>query len=140
MEDLYTPSVKEKTHQKRDYVTLVNRSGEHKFVTHNHVDHIDNMGTSLAGEIECSFYRILEVFGRPEDGDEYKIDAHWSIEWEDGKVATIYNWKNGLNYNYKIIRGSDHYGIQLTDIREWHIGGHDSEVVSRVEGMLGIKV
>ena len=63
-----------------------------------------------------------------EDGDGYKLDAHWSIEWEDGKVATIYNWKNGLNYNDKIIRGSDHYGIQLTDIREWHIGGKDPEV------------
>ena len=62
-----------------------NRSGKFTYTTHNEVDDIDCMGTSLAGEIEISFYDLFETFGRPEDGDGYKLDAHWSIEWEDGK-------------------------------------------------------
>ena len=109
-----------------------------KYTTHNFSGEgaIDPSGTSLVGEVECSFYDILETFGRPEAGDEYKIDAHWSIEFDDGLVATIYNWKNGLNYHGAI---GKYHGSQLTDITEWHIGGKDKVVVDRIKGMLGIK-
>ena len=114
------------------------------YVTHNEVnmlsdlDPIDCMGTSLVGEVECKFYDIYDTFGRPEPGDEYKIDAHWSIEFDDGLVATIYNWKNGLNYHGAI--GRNLPSDQLTDITEWHIGGKDKVVVDRIKGMLSSRM
>ena len=126
--------------QERYQCVMGNRKGDWTYTYHNHLaefqtdeDPIDCMGTSLVGEMECSFYDIVERFGRPEAGDEYKIDAHWSIEFNDGLVATIYNWKNGLNYHGAI---GKYHGSQLTDITEWHIGGKDKVVVDRIKGMV----
>ena len=120
-----------------------NNKGSWRFTTHGQVEMnsdeapIDVSGTSLVGEMECSFYDILETFGRPEAGDEYKIDAHWSIEFVDGLVATIYNWKNGLNYHGAI---GKYHGSQITDITEWHIGGKDKVVLDRIKGMLSSRM
>jgi hypothetical protein len=115
-----------------------NNKGSWRFTTHGQVEMnsdespINIDGTSLVGEMECSFYDIYDTFGRPHGGDEYKIDAGWDIEFVDGLVATIYNYKNGLNYS------SD--GTQLTDITEWHIGGKDKVVVDRIKGMLSTHI
>tara|TARA_Y100001963_G_scaffold135231_1_gene196642 strand:+ start:350 stop:739 length:390 start_codon:yes stop_codon:yes gene_type:complete len=120
----------------RDHVNFVNRNGDFKFVTHNHVKDIDVMGTSLMGYLkDIDFYRLIEVFGRPHDADGYKSDAGWDIEFDDGEVATIYNWKNGLNYVGAI---GKHHGMQLTDMTEWNVGGRDDKVVDRLMSMLDI--
>ena len=124
----------------RHYVELVNKYGDFHFVTHNHVKDIDPSGTSLVGYLEVtSFYRLIEMFGRPSDNfDDYKSDAEWDIEFDDGLVATIYNWKNGLNYNDKIDKDGNH-GLQLTDITYWNVGGKDPKVLDRLMTMLEMK-
>ena len=120
----------------RHYVDLVNKYGDFHFVTHNHVKDIDPSGTSLVGHLEdISFYRLIEMFGRPTVGDEYKVDAQWDIELDDGLVATIYNRKNALNYNDKIDKSGDH-GLQLTDMTYWNVGGKDPKVLDRLLTML----
>jgi hypothetical protein len=96
-----------------------------KFKTHNEKD-INISGTSLVEEIDASYEKLVEKFGDPDEGDAYKVDAMWKIEFEDGKVATIYNYKDGKNYN-----GDE--GLETTKIRDWYIGGYDNtDVVERI--------
>ncbi len=95
------------------------------YKTHNEKE-INVNYTSLVGEIDISYRQLVKLFGRPSDNfDHYKSDAEWSIEFEDGKVATIYNYKDGKNYNGK-------QGIAKSRIRDWHIGGHDKDAYDRV--------
>ena len=125
---------------RRHYTSLQNRNGTFKFVTHNDVKDIHVDGTSLVGHLEdIDFYRMIDMFGRPgrDNHDDYKCDAQWDIEFDDGLVATIYNWKNGLNYNDKIDKSGDH-GLQLTDMTHWNVGGTDRKVVDRLMSMLEI--
>ena len=84
-------------------------------------------GTHLQGYINCSYDDLTSALGYPlEEGfDNYKSDAEWSIEFDDGMVATIYNWKNGKNY-------LGDQGYNLCDITQWHVGGHRPEIVERV--------
>lgn len=89
-----------------------------KFITHNQ-DLINTNMTHLQGHITCTYAQLVSTFGEPmKDGfDDYKSDAEWLVQYEDGTVATIYNWKNGINYC-----GSED-GIPTQDITDWHIGG-----------------
>ena len=95
-----------------------------KFVTHN--DEEIDIGGCLQGYVETTYKNLLELFGNPTDGDGYKVDAEWVIKFEDGTVATIYNWKDGKNYN-----GAE--GMEVEDITDWHIGGEDKKSVARIK-------
>ena len=88
---------------------------------------INTNGTSLQGYINCSYDDLTKALGYPlEEGfDDYKSDAEWQIEFNDGTVATIYNWKNGKNY-------LGDQGYNLCDITQWHVGGRRPEIVERV--------
>lgn len=91
-----------------------------KFITHNQDDLIRSNGTHLQGCISATYAQLVSKFGEPlkEGFDDYKSDAEWLVQFSDGTVATIYNWKNGINYC-----GSEH-GIPTQYIRDWHVGGH----------------
>lgn len=82
-------------------------------------DHVE--GTSLQGYLTASYSDLVSLFGRPSEGDGHKVDVEWYLLFEEGGkkvVATIYNWKNGINYCGK------EEGIPTKKITEWHIGGH----------------
>ena len=73
--------------------------------------------THLVGAIDCSYKQLVTLLGLPNRrGDDYKTDAEWEIEI-NGKVVTIYNYKDGKNYNGK-------NGIATSKLRDWHIGGN----------------
>lgn len=74
-------------------------------------------GTYLQGEMAISYASLVQLFGEPLDGDGYKTQAEWVIRFEDGTVATIYDWKLGACYV-----GEDE-GIPPQEILSWHIGG-----------------
>lgn len=77
------------------------------------------VGTSLVGAIDCSYAKLVKLLGKPNaQHDDYKSDAEWSIKI-NGKPITIYNYKDGKNYNGK-------NGIATTKLRDWHIGGADN--------------
>jgi len=83
------------------------------FTTNN----IDPTGTSLRGHLIACYTDLILKLGEPtNDFDDSKSDAAWHIRWNDGVIATIYNWKNGKNY-----RGSQ--GLKTEDILNWNIGG-----------------
>jgi len=83
-------------------------------------------GTCFQGELTATYDQLVEKFGEPGDSfDSYKTDAEWIIEFEEGSVATIYNWKNGKNY-------CGDNGLEVYQITEWHIGGGSRLVESWV--------
>ena len=100
------------------------------YVTHND-QHINIEGThGLARLSNLSYARIVEMFGEPSSQyDDFKSDAEWMIQFDDGEVATIYNWKNGKNYC-----GPDAPPVE--DIREWNVGGKNNDVVLRLHQLL----
>lgn len=98
------------------------------FRTHNDCD-IDIDGTHLQGYVNATYDKLLDVFGLPLDGDGYKVDAEWGIRFDDGTVASIYNWKNGKNYC-----GPE--GLDVDQITEWHVGGLFKESVRLVQQVL----
>ena len=100
------------------------------FQTHNDKD-VNSGGTTFVGEIQVSYAKLKETFGKPTPSDGYKSDAEWEVEFENGVVATIYNWKNGKNYC-----GAS--GIPKTKITNWHIGGESNEAVKLVKKVLSI--
>lgn len=101
--------------------------GTMQFITHNEDDSISTNMTCLRGHITSTYANLVDVFGEPmKDGfDDYKSDAEWVVQFEDGLVATIYNYKNGMNYC-----GSE--GTPTHRITDWNIGGHDTAVVAHI--------
>lgn len=97
-------------------------------ITHNEKS-VNTGGTSLLGYVTADYADLKKAFGKPLDGDGYKVDAEWELEFPDGKVATIYNWKDGKAYC-----GSS--GTPKTKITDWHVGGNEVEVVNRVKAIL----
>jgi hypothetical protein len=70
-------------------------------------------GTCLQGYITAYFHQLVEVFGEPELGGD-KTTAEWALTFEDGTIATIYDWKE--------------YATPMGEYR-WHIGGHSPAAV-----------
>ena len=98
------------------------------YVTHNTHD-IDINMSCLQGHITCPFSLLITLFGQPEDGDDSKMDAHWSIEFDDGITATIYNWKNGIAYCGSL-------APEVEQITKWNIGGFDQSSCDHVRNII----
>jgi hypothetical protein len=100
-----------------------------RYETHNDID-IDTNGTSFQGEISTTFENLLKIFGTPMGAsDDNKVDVEWNIMFNDGVVATIYNWKNG-----PVSMGEK--GTNPVDIKTWHIGGKTISAVWDTEQLL----
>ena len=73
--------------------------------------------TSLQGYMPARYEDLVAVFGEPEGGGD-KTTVEWCLAFEDGSVATIYDWKE-----YETPMGLYH----------WHIGGMSKLAVARVQ-------
>ena len=83
-------------------------------------------GSHKVGDLDLSFEKLIGTFGEPNLGsDGYKTDVEWGIEFDDGTIASIYNYKNGRNYNGE-------YGLDVKDISDWSIGGHSDKSYNKV--------
>jgi hypothetical protein len=93
-------------------------------------------GTSVTGATSLTPYATSwsRLFGKPHDFfDDFKCDAEWYVEFDDGTVATIYNWKNGRNY-----LGDDAPPVEA--ITSWNIGGNTYKAADKVaitDSMIG---
>ena len=86
----------------------------------NFKKNVNPSGTSLQGYMTATYNELVEVFGQPDwgpDFDDEKVTCEQCLEFEDGTVATIYDYK----------RGRTPYGQY-----EWHIGGFNKDAVDRV--------
>jgi hypothetical protein len=89
-------------------------------------ENVEVNGTWLQGYTVATRREIESVFGKPNyesEGD--KVTTEWNILFDDGTVATIYDWKR-----YEM-------GAPEMDERiEWNIGGREPIAVERVEDAL----
>ena len=72
--------------------------------------------TSLQGHVRACYHELVEVFGEPDGGGD-KTTVEWCLEFEDGTVATIYDWKEYETPTYAY---------------NWHIGGKNKRAVHAV--------
>lgn len=72
--------------------------------------------THLVGYVRSTRRALEEQFGRPMTFSKFdsdgKVTTEWLIEFEDGVIATIYDWKR-----YEIGAPA------LDEVYDWHIGG-----------------
>lgn len=89
------------------------------------------IGTCYQAAIKAKYQDLVDVFGQPQKGDGYKTEAEWIVTLPDDKIATIYNYKTSRSWD-------DRYP-DVTEVTVWHIGGHKSEVVDLLLGMMGAR-
>lgn len=72
------------------------------------------------GYITLSFDQIVDMLGDTDYGPsgDGKVRALWVIGFEDGTVATLYDWKES---------------VPLDEVTKWHIGGYSMDAVSCVK-------
>lgn len=90
---------------------------------------VETTGTCLQGYVDAGYAELVELFGSPGEGDGYKVDAHWALRFPEAVTATVYNYKDGPNYN-----GGG--GTPVAEIREWHVGGFDPVARQLVQAAL----
>ena len=103
----------------------VRRFDIRNYITHNDNDCINTDCISFQDRLDVSYGKLVDYFGEPITNYICGRDAMWEIQFDDGKVATIYNWKNGVNYN-----GCN--GTPTKDITHWHIGGFNWDVTKKI--------
>lgn len=83
-------------------------------------------GTHLQGYVgPCTRAYLTEIFGEPDTADFDKVNCEWRIIFDDGTVATIYDWKR--------------YSDMPMDLPyTWHVGGHTDAAVDKVAVAAGV--
>ena len=80
---------------------------------------IQTCGTCGKGSFTCDYDTLIKLLGEPLKGsDDYKTQAEWDIEYKDGTVTTIYDWKQGKRYL------GEEEGIEVQEVIEWNVGGN----------------
>ena len=79
-------------------------------------------GTCLQGYVETTYAKLVEVFGEPQGASD-KTTAEWFVQFGDGTIATIYDWK---------VHESP------MDKYSWHIGGFNKQAVYLVQKALEV--
>ncbi len=92
-------------------------------------------GTHRQGDMKLEFSELVSILGKPHESDGYKVDAEWSLQFGDGTVATIYNWKNGPNYLNQEF-GEPRSAYPVESITDWHVGGFTEQAFIMVKGLI----
>lgn len=92
------------------------------FVTHNE-EAISGNGTSFKGYLPSTLKNLVDIFGEPFDGDGDKTNFEWAIRFDDGTIATIYDWKSTFSplEDEKVV---------------WHVGGFRGEAIDKVDEII----
>ena len=88
------------------------------------------LGTSLQGYISTTKGELIKIFGAPtyEALEGEKTTIEWVLQFEDGTVATIYDYKREGSGWY----GEDEYLLGDDEQFDFHIGGADKRAVELV--------
>ena len=98
-------------------------------MTHQLISTTKSVGTSLQGYVEATRSFLELLLGEPtEYGSEDKVTTEWAVEFDNGVIATIYDWKR-----YEMGKP------EMDEVIEWHIGGNGNEAVYQVCELLGLK-
>jgi hypothetical protein len=90
---------------------------------------VNPTGACLQGHVVANYARLVEVFGSPTEGPNANIDdkvtCEWCFQFEDGTLATIYDWKE--------------WNTPMGEHR-WHIGGESFAAVERIYEELELEI
>jgi len=53
----------------------------------------ESIGSSHRGEFTADLYKLEDLFGIPYEGADARTNVEWIIKFDDGTIATIYDWK-----------------------------------------------
>ena len=82
------------------------------------VDEKKLLMSGYKGEFFASYNSLIEALGESTGpSSDGKCQAEWSIEFEDGTLASIYDWKENK---------------PVEEVTEWHIGGFSKRAVELV--------
>lgn len=77
--------------------------------------------TCLQGIATIDYKTLVEIFGEPNYGPDMisrdKVSCEWDLEFEDGMIATIYDW---------------HEEWTSYSTYPWHVGGHSQAAFQRI--------
>jgi len=100
-----------------------------KKVNFTKADPMQVFGTGLVGVVVTTYAELVKTFGEPivygEFDSDGKVSVEWVIAFEDGTIASIYDWKQ-----YELGTPMGEY--------DWHIGGKDDTAVQLVKDVLGL--
>ena len=88
------------------------------------------IGGSLQGYIELVPSKLVEILGRPSDGDDYKTSGEYGLELDDGTKFYIYDWKSTNLYDDGYPLVSDLWTSDKPF--EFHIGGKSGIDVAKI--------
>ena len=90
-------------------------------------DKIKAQGTILLGYLTSTYDMLCEKFGKPirEHSGDGKVTCQWIIEFENGSIGTIYNWKTG---------------VAPINQYDWHVGGRGTNVLEKINKLTGFPV
>lgn len=77
----------------------------------------DVNGTHRQGYLKITYQELIDVLGDPHGENGDKTQAEWELQFEDGTVATLYDYKELF---------------RVERVTDWHIGGHDQKAVDRI--------
>lgn len=86
-------------------------------------------GSHYLAVISPTFAQLKEAFGDPcmfvgSPADDGKVRCEWILEWDDGSISTIYDWKM--------------HHVSIESLTDWHIGGFDMKVVDHITRELAV--
>lgn len=90
------------------------------FRTHNDGP-VNDSGTSLQGYVQATLLELTRVFGKPQGTSDH-VTTEWLIRFEDGTIATIYDWDRAEP-------------PAPTEVIDWHIGGMTRRATILVHGV-----
>lgn len=98
-------------------------------------ENVEVGGTHGVGSIVATREEMTQTFGAPtycewESGD--KVTIEWDVKFNDGTIATIYDWK-------RIECGEEADAIGLFDPFQWNIGGHNEKAVEAVRMAIALR-
>lgn len=85
----------------------------------------DVNGTHLQGHVKTTYAHLVHILGKPNCTDGDKTTAEWDIRFDDGTVATIYDWNTDQTPQ---------------DLYDWHVGGNEPRAVVLVGMILNAAV
>ena len=90
-------------------------------------------GSCRQGVIETTYQELVAKFGEPNlEGDGgYKVSFEWSIQFNDGTYATIYDWK---------LEESERESVRNGRLYDFHIGGFNPSAVTEVRKAMGLSL
>ena len=85
---------------------------------HEKLTQIDGGDTGKSGNLVFPYVKIVYALGEPNvQDDEFKVDASWGVQHDDGRKLFVWNYKNGPNYTGE---------GRIEDVQEWSWDGDKS--------------